>query len=386
MKLIPYSRQFINSRDISAVNKVLKSDYLTTGPTVKKFEELISNYCNVKYTSCVNSASSALLLACKALELKKGDYVWTSPITFVSSINCALHCGSKIDFVDINFSNFNICTSSLEKKLINASKTNRLPKILIVVHLGGVSSDMKKIDILSKKYKFKIIEDSSHAFGSTYKNSKVGSCKYSDLNIFSFHPVKTITTGEGGAITTNSKELNNKIKLLREHGIERNSNKFKFKSPGKWYYEQQLLGYNFRMSDMNAALGISQLNKIELILKKRNKNHEFIIKKLSNLPIIFQKQDSFSSCHLTIALVPKKIHRKLFAYLRKNKIWVNLHYIPLYKHPFFEMDNKKTKKKYLNSEKYYKMAISLPNYYLITKKEMSYFINLIQKFFLKNRI
>lgn len=386
MKIIPYSRQFIDSKDILAVKNVLKSDFLTTGPIVKKFEKMISKYCKVKFALCMNSASSALLLACKAIGLNKGDYVWTSPITFVSSINCAVHCNSKIDFVDINLKDFNICTSSLEKKLIYAKQKKRLPKVLIVVHLGGVSCEMKKINNLSKKYKFKIIEDSSHALGSNYGSTKVGSCKYSDLNIFSFHPVKTITTGEGGAVTTNNKILNNKIKLLRDHGIERDISKFKFKNQGSWYYEQQLLGYNFRLSDINAALGISQLNKIDKILKIRNRNYDFIKKKLSDLPVKFQKQNHFSSCHLTIVLVPKKLHKKLFSYLRKNNIFVNIHYIPIYRHPYFKINNEKNKKKYLNSEKYYNMAISLPNYYQLKKKEMIFFINLIKKFFSKNKL
>jgi UDP-4-amino-4,6-dideoxy-N-acetyl-beta-L-altrosamine transaminase len=386
MKVIPYSKQFIDKADIKAVTKTLNSDYLTTGPVIKKFEEKLSKYCNSKYAICLNSATSGLFLACKSLGLKKNDIVWSTPITFVSSLNCALHCGCIIDLVDINFDNFNICEKKLEKKLLIAKKNKKLPKVVIAVHLGGVSCNMKKIYMLSRKYKFKIIEDASHALGSEYGKKKVGNCQYSDVAIFSFHPVKTITTGEGGAVTTNNKNIYNKIKMLREHGIERDIKKHKSQNQGQWYYEQHDLGYNFRMSDINAALGISQLSKINTILKKRNTIQKFIVNKLRKLPIIFQEHTSYSSCHLTIAIVSEKIHKNLFNFLRKKKIFVNLHYIPIYMHPFFKFNIKDCKKQYLNSEKYYKSAISLPNHYNLTVKDLNFFVNQVKIFFKKNNL
>ncbi len=386
MKIIPYSKQFIDKADVKAVTKTLYSDYLTTGPVVKKFENKLAEYCNSKYAICLNSATSGLLLACKSLGLKKKDIVWSTPITFVSSLNCALHCGCTIDLVDINLENFNICEKKLEKKLHQAKKDEKLPKVVIVVHLGGVSCNMKKIYMLSRKYKFKIIEDASHALGSEYKKIKVGNCKYSDLAVFSFHPVKTITTAEGGAITTNNINIYNKIKLLRDHGIQRDKKNFNRQNQGEWYYEQHDLGYNFRMSDLNATLGISQLNKISKIINKRNRNHKIILNKLNKLPIKFQKHDNLSSCHLSIALVPEKIHKKFFNFLRKKNIFVNLHYIPIYMHPYFKFNYEICKKEYENSEKYYNSAVSLPNYFNLTKKDLNYFINQIKIFFKKNSL
>jgi UDP-4-amino-4,6-dideoxy-N-acetyl-beta-L-altrosamine transaminase len=382
--LIPYSRQYIDSKDIKAVTNVLKSDFLTSGPEVNKFQNKINKFCKNKYSVAVNSATSALHIACKAIGLKKNDYVWTSSISFVASANCAFYCGGKIDFVDIDEDTFNISISKLKKKLVAAKKKNKLPKILIPVHLGGLSSNMKEIFDLSKKYNFKIIEDASHAVGGKYKGTVIGSCKFSNITIFSFHPVKSMTTGEGGMALTNDKKIYLKMKLLREHGIERNSNNFKNNNNSLWYYEQQTLGFNYRMSDIHAALGLSQLDKVNKFIKKRNLISKKYKKELNKLPIEFQKEKKgfLSTKHLEIILVPSIIHKKLFYFLRKKKIFVNLHYIPLYRHPYYKM--KINLKSFLNSEMYYSRALSIPCYYGFTNSEQNYVIKTIKNFFKKN--
>jgi len=381
-KLIPYGKQKISNEDIKSVNKVLRSDYLTQGPNVAKFEKKIGVFCDSKYVVAVNSATSALHLSCLALDLKKNQTLWTSPISFVASSNCAIHCGAKVDFVDIDLETFNICPKKLEIKLKNTNKDKR-PSILIVVHLGGLSCDMKKIRKLSKKYKFKVIEDASHAIGAKYKKTLVGSCKYSDLTVFSFHPVKIITTGEGGAITSKSKNIYDKLKLLREHGIQKKQNKIKCKIDGPWFYEQQFLGYNFRLSDIHASLGISQINKIKKFINQRQKSAKTYLKYLKNYPVIFQKihEDCYSSYHLFIIRVEKKLRLKLFNFLRKNKINVNVHYIPIYKHFFYKKNFRFDNNQFKNSEKYYVSAISLPIFPDLKKKEQMYVINKIKSFF-----
>ena len=256
---IPYGRQNITQDDVDAVIEVLRSDFLTQGPCVKRFEEEVANYCDVKHSVSCTSATSALHLACAALSLGPGDWLWTSPITFVASANCALYCGAQVDFVDIDPLSYNMCTDALKEKLIKAKEQNRLPKVVVPVHLCGQSCDMEEIKKLSELYNFKIIEDASHAIGGQYKNSLIGSCKYSDITVFSFHPVKIITTGEGGMALTDNEDLAESMSLLRSHGITREQNKMVSKSDGPWYYQQIALGFNYRMTDIQAALGLSQL-------------------------------------------------------------------------------------------------------------------------------
>ncbi len=387
-KIIPYSRHFIDKNDINSVVNVLKSDFLTTGPTVKIFEKKISKFCGSKFSICVSNASAGLHLACLALGLTKKDIVWTSGITFVSSINSALHCNSKIDLVDIDKDDFNMSIKNLKEKLKIAKSLKKLPKVLIVVHLGGVSCKMKEIYELSKKYKFKIIEDASHAFGSKYDGKYVGNCKYSEMAIFSFHPVKTFTTGEGGVVTTNNSDIAKKIYSLREHGLIRDKKKFSDKNQGTWYYEQQNLGFNYRMSDIHAALGVSQLKKLKKFVKRRNEIAKIYKKELNNYPIKFQNlNNNLSSYHLLIVKFPKVYHHKMFDLFRNKNIKVNIHYIPLYMHPFFKFNKKKYSNNLKNSQEYYDTAISLPNYFHITNKEIYYVINIIKKFFnKKNKI
>ena len=318
---IPYSTQSVNKSDINSVVKTLKSSFLSQGPVTLKFEKQISKLTKSKYAISANSATSGLHLVCLALGLSRKDLVWVSSISFVATANCAAYCGSKIDFVDIDSNTFNICSKSLEQKLNLAKKNKKLPKVLIVVHLGGLSSDMKQIYKLSKKFGFVIIEDASHALGSTYYNLPVGSCKYSIASIFSFHPVKIATSAEGGVITTNSKTLDKKIRMFREHGIERlRKNFINKKEKFKLYYEQQKLGYNFRLSEVHASLGLSQIRRLKYFAKRRNSIRMNYLKKLAGLPIKFQKIPKYcnSSYHLMIIRVHKNLRNKLYDYLKKK--------------------------------------------------------------------
>ena len=289
MKNFKYSTQTISKKDIINVNKVLKSDFLTQGPKTIEFERKIKSLVGCRYALATNSASSALLLACKSLSLKKGDLFWTVPNSFVATANCGILSGLRIDFIDIDSDTWNISLDKLEKKLKVAKKKKKLPKLIIVVHLGGLPADPIKLRNLSKKYKFKIIEDASHSFGGKYYSKRVGCSKWSDITVFSFHPVKIITTGEGGCCTTNKKKYYEKLEFLRNNGITKNRKKFKFRDQGPWYYEQHSIGYNFRMSDIQSALGISQLKKLKTFLNKRNRIAKIYQRHLKNLPIKFQK-------------------------------------------------------------------------------------------------
>lgn len=378
--MIPYSRQLISNKDIAKVNDVLLSDFLTTGPEIIKFEKKLKLFCNAKYATVVSSASAGLHIACMALGLKKNDIVWTSPITFVSTASSALHCGAKIDLVDIDPKSFNICINSLKKKLIWAKKKNKLPKIIIPVHLGGNPCDMKSIKQLSIKYKFKILEDASHAIGSKIGNKRIGSAHFSDATVFSFHPVKIITTGEGGAILTNNTKIKDQLDKLREHGIERNNKNFKNKNKLPWYYEQQKLGFNYRLSDIQASLGLSQLSQIKHFLKERNKQANYYLKKLNFSKVSVQaiKKNDYSSYHLFITLFPKNLRLKIFNELRKKKYFVNIHYIPIFYHPIYK--KKFNLKHYPNAIDYYKKAISLPLYPGLKLKEIDKVIKIINKF------
>jgi len=362
--MMPYSRQNISEEDITAITDVLKSDYLTQGPKTPEFEKIVSKYCGVKYGCAVNSATSGLHIACLALGVGKGDIVWTSPISFVASSNCALYCGASVDFVDIDSLSYNMSISSLEEKLILAKKKGSLPKVVIPVHLSGKSCDMEKIHDLSKKYGFKIIEDASHAIGSTYKNQKVGSCSYSDITVFSFHPVKIITTCEGGMCMTNDPILYNLLLRFRSHGISRQAKEMKGIPDGSWYYEQLNLGYNYRLNDLQSVLGISQLKKLDSFVNERNLLVSNYNKLFDNTQIKLPKIESenYSSWHLYIIRVnnSKDVNRNsIFEKLRRSGIYVNIHYIPIYRHPFYKAMGYNNKD-YPEAEKYYEEAISIP--------------------------
>lgn len=325
--MISYSKQSISKQDQSAVNKVLKSDFLTQGPKVPKFESEIKKITNSKFAIAVNSATSALHIACIALGLRKNDWLWTSANSFVASSNCALYCGAKVDLLDINLDDYNIDIDKLTTKLKNTKK-NKIPKILVVVHFGGKPCNMEMIYKLSKKYNFKIIEDASHALGSKYKRRNIGDCFYSDICVFSFHPVKNITTGEGGILTTNNKKISEILKLLRTHGINKDKKKFYLKrNTSPWYFEQILLGYNYRMNDIEAALGISQLKRLKFFLKKRNQISKIYHKNFENLNLFLPKQDKdyYNSYHLYPIRIKNiksiNIRKLLFNYLKKKKFY-----------------------------------------------------------------
>ena len=362
---ISYGKQDITETDIKAVIKVLNSDWLTQGPTVPEFEKQISNYVKVSHTVAVNSATSALHLACIGLEITKGDIVWTSDITFVASANCAKYCGADVEFLDIEMETYNICIEKLSDKLEKAKNEGRLPKLLIVVHLAGQSCDMKSIHTLSKQYNFRIIEDASHAIGGKYEGNNIGSCQYSDATIFSFHPVKIITTAEGGCITTNDIKLAEKLRTLRSHGITRkNFARLKF-DKGPLYYEQNTLGYNYRMSDIHAALGISQLTRIDDYVKRRNHIADFYNKRLDQKVIKpWISPNNYSAYHLYIIRLRtenQKLRDHLFEILSINGINTNIHYIPMHFHPYHKV-NLNSPCQFKNAELYYKTALSIPIY------------------------
>ncbi len=388
-KIIPYSRQNLDNTEIRLVTRVLKSDFLTQGPLVEKFENEITNYTNSKYAMAVNSATSGLHLACMALGLKRNDYLWTTANSFVASANCGLYCGAKIDLVDIDLKTFNISLERLEQKLKKTNKV-KLPKILIIVHFAGNPCEMKKLFALSRKYKFKIIEDASHALGAKYKNNHIGDCKFSDLCVFSFHPVKSITTAEGGMVTTNKKNLALKIKALRTHGIIKDKNYFEIKENKNklWHYEQKYLGFNYRMNDVEAAIGIAQIKKIDKFIYLRKKIFNLYKKILNKLPLILpiNEKECKSSNHLFIIRIDKtKTNKKrddLFNYLRKEKIFVNIHYIPIYRHPYYSKIGF-LKKNFQNCEKYYSDCLSIPIYPGLNYREIFKIKKILDKFFNK---
>ena len=381
MNIYSYSKQSISKDDIKTVVKILKSNYLTQGPNVDLFEQKIKNFVKAKYAVAVNSATSGLHLACLALDLKKNDYLWTVPNSFVASANCGLYCGASIDFVDINNETWNIDPNLLEKKL-KKTKKNKLPKILVVVHFAGEPAELEKIFFLSKKYKFRIIEDASHALGSKNNIWKIGNCKFSDQTVFSFHPVKPITTGEGGIVTTNNEFIYKKLKSLRNHGIDKKTSSISKKTK-LWFYDQKYLGFNYRMNEIEASLGINQLKKINSFLKKRNYLAQRYKKKLSKLPLKFQKNNhkNYSSYHLfTISFKHKKHIKKydyIFTSLRKKKIFIQKHYIPIYKHSYYKKILGKLFFK--NSENFSNSTMSLPLYPTLKLKEQDYIIDNLEK-------
>jgi len=380
--MIPYGRQDINQADIDAVVDVLQSDFLTQGPVVPAFEKTVSNYCGVQHAVAVNSATSALHIACLALGVGQGDIVWTSPITFVASANCALYCGATVDFVDIDPKTYNLSVDCLKEKLARAEQTNTLPKVVIPVHLAGQPCNMEAIHALSQQYGFKIIEDASHAIGGRYKDEPIGNCRYSAITVFSFHPVKIITTGEGGMALTNDPLLATIMVRLRSHGITRDASEMTHSPDGLWYYQQIELGFNYRMTDMQAALGISQMLRLDEFVTKRHIIARRYDELLAQLPVDtpWQHQDSYSSFHLYIIRLDLRvlIHRELFERFRMNGIGVNLHYIPVYRHPYYARMGFKIYD-YPEAESYYSEVISLPLYPALTEDQQVDVVRWISK-------
>ena len=382
--MIPYGKQDINQADIDSVIDVLQSDFLTQGPQTPLFEKIVSDYCGAEYGVAVNSATSALHIACMALNLGEGDYLWTSPNTFVASANCGLYCSAKVDFVDINLLTYNLSPEELEKKLIQARQDNKLPKIVIPVHFAGQSCDMRKIHSLSQEYGFKIIEDASHAIGGMYLGQPIGGCQYSDITVFSFHPVKIITTAEGGLATTNDKKLSERMQLFRSHGVTRDPRLMTKKSEGGWYYQQVELGFNYRMTELQAALGVSQMKRLDEFVTLRHKRQKRYDKFLKNLPVVtpYQDMDSYSALHLYPIQIQiekvKNTRKEIFEALRKNGVGVNVHYIPVHTQPYYENIGFK-KGDFPNVERYYESTISIPLFHAMTFEQQDQVIVALKK-------
>lgn len=372
--MIPYGRQDVTQADIDAVVTVLKSDFLTQGPMVPRFEQQVAQHVGASHALAVNSATSALHIACLALGLGPGDRLWTTPISFVASANCGLYCGAQVDFVDIDPRTYNLCPQALAQKLEVAELQGTLPKIVVAVHLCGQPCEMQAIHALAQRYGFKIIEDASHAIGGKYQGEFIGNGKYSDITVFSFHPVKIITTAEGGMVLTNDGELSDKMALLRSHGITRDPKQMTHEPDGPWYYQQIELGYNYRMTELQAALGISQMARLDHYIARRHQLAERYNQLLASLPVIipWQHPDSYSGLHLYVIRLQlqniKKTHRQVFESLRDQGVGVNLHYIPIHTQPFYAKMGFKPCD-FPMSQNYYHEAISIPMFQTMTNDQ-----------------
>jgi UDP-4-amino-4,6-dideoxy-N-acetyl-beta-L-altrosamine transaminase len=382
--MIPYGRQDISQADIDIVVDVLKSDFLTQGPMVPRFEKAVADHVGAKHAFAVNSATSALHIACLALGLGPGDRLWTTPITFVASANCALYCGAEVDFVDIDPQTYNLCPVALKSKLEQAKLNGTLPKVVVPVHLCGQPCDMAAIHVLAKEYGFKVIEDASHAIGGKYRGNFIGNCEYSDITVFSFHPVKIITTAEGGMAMTNDDTLAKAMALFRSHGITRDPSQMTHESDGGWYYQQIELGFNYRMTELQAALGVSQMARLDAFIERRHALARRYDRLLAELPVVtpWQHEDSYSGLHLyVIRLELDKInrsHRQVFDALRELGIGVNLHYIPVHTQPYYARMGFRAGD-FPQSERYYAEAISLPMFQTMTDAQQDEVVAAVRK-------
>lgn len=381
--MIPYGKQEITQADIDAVIDVLNSDFLTQGPKVPLFEHTVATKVGAKHALATNSATSALHIACLALGLGKGDWLWTTPITFVASASCGLYCGAQVDFVDIDPRTYNLCPKALAVKLEVAKREGRLPKVLVAVHLCGQPCDMAAIHSLAQRYGFRIIEDASHAIGGKYKGEYIGNGRYSDITVFSFHPVKIITTAEGGMAVTNDERLAEKMFLYRSHGITRDPSLMTHDPDGPWYYQQIELGYNYRMTELQAALGISQMHRLDEFVAQRRYLAQRYNKLLADLPVTlpWQAANTGSSWHLYVICLQldkiKKTHSQVFKELRTAGIGVNIHYIPIHTQPYYQQYGFKYND-YPNAEAYYKKSLSIPLYKNLSDKQQTYIIKTIK--------
>lgn len=378
--MIPYGRQHLDEDDVKAVVETLTSNWLTQGPAIPKFETALADYCGANFGIAVNSATSALHIACLALGVSEGDRVWTSPNSFVASSNCALYCGAKVDFVDIDLHTGNMCVDVLRNKLALAESTNALPKVVIPVHFAGQPCDMKEIRALSKQYGFFVIEDASHAVGAKYQEKFVGSCEFSDICVFSFHPVKIITTMEGGMALTNNSKWAEKMRMLRSHGITTDPEKMTEDSHGPWYYQQIALGFNYRMTDVEAALGISQLEKLPGFLEKRNTlaaHYDERFASKENISPFKQSSNRYSSYHLYVVRasgLTRKEHAFAVEQLRDKGVFAHLHYIPIHCQPYYKNLGFKIGD-FPNAERYYEQAITLPLFPELTREQIDFIVD-----------
>lgn len=374
--MIYYGKQSINAADIQAVEEVLQSDFLTQGPAIERFERAVADYCGVKYAVAVTNATSALHIACLAADLGPGDILWTSPITFVASANCGRYCGATVDFVDIDEKTYNMSVDALEDKLRQAKKENQLPKIVVPVHLAGQSCDMKRIRELSAEYGFTVLEDASHGVGADYLKTKVGSCAFSDMTVFSFHPVKIITTGEGGMVLTNDKDLYERLILLRSHGITRDPAKMTHEADGPWYYQQIALGVNYRMTDIQAALGASQMIRLDEFVARRRALAARYDELLKDLPLVtpYVLKGANPSWHIYIVRVDfshlKKTKKQIFEEMKAQGFILNLHYIPVHTQPYYQSLGYRPEN-FPNAMIYYAEALTLPLYYDLTDEQQT---------------
>ncbi|GAA0556752.1 UDP-4-amino-4,6-dideoxy-N-acetyl-beta-L-altrosamine transaminase [Halomonas salifodinae] len=370
--MIPYGRQDIQQADIDAVLEVLQSDFLTQGPMVPRFEQAVAEKVGARHALAVNSATSALHIACLALGLGEGDWLWTTPITFVASANCGRYCGAQVDFVDIDPRTYNLSPEALEAKLERAEVEGRLPKVVVAVHLCGQPCDMQAIHALGQRYGFRIIEDASHAIGGKYQNEYIGSGRYSDVTVFSFHPVKIITTAEGGMALTNDNDLASRMNLLRSHGVTRDPTLMTCVPDGPWYYQQVDLGFNYRMTELQAALGLSQLERLDSYVARRHELSQYYSELLKDLPLTlpWQHPDGYSGLHLYVIRIvgDEKKHKAVFESLREQGVGVNLHYIPVHTQPYY-MNMGFSAGDFPEAEAYYADAISLPMFPTMTEKQ-----------------
>lgn len=382
--MIPYGRQEISEADIEAVVRVLRSDWLTQGPRVPAFEKAVADYCGARHAVAVNSGTSALHLACLALGVGPGDVVWTSAITFAASANCALCCGARADFVDIDPRTYNMGADALAAKLERAKAAGALPKVVIPVHLCGQPCDMEAIHALGQQYGFRIVEDASHAIGARYRDEPVGNCRYSDIAVFSFHPVKVITTAEGGMATTNDPALAKRMRLLRTHGITRDAEDMTREPDGPWYYEQIALGFNYRMTDVQAALGLSQIDRVGEYVAARNRIAARYDALLAALPVVtpWQHPDGLSARHLYVVRLKlteiRGSHREVFEAMRRAGIGVNLHYIPVYRQPYYAQLGVEGAG-CAEAERYYAEAITLPLYPALAEAQQDQVIGALRE-------